>query len=119
MLQQAPRGFVSGHGFDWPTSHHIELFPAWPLDLPASFSKLRAKGGFVVSAAWNNETQTIENVEVEATVAGPCTVHLPDTDAVSVSCAGRQRSVTRGGQFFTFQMSAGELCELHEQVVLI
>lgn len=119
MLLQTPRGFARSHKLDWPQQHHIELFPAWPLTLPASFRNLRAKGGFLVSADWNNRTQLIENILVEATVAGPCTVRLPGTDAVSALCAGEHRLVKQGGEFFTLQMSAGESCELHQQATLV
>merc|ERR1711970_1030928 len=80
MLLQSPRGFANAHKLDWPEPRHIELFPAWPLDAPASFSRLRAKGGFVVSAAWNNETQSLENVVIESSVDSPCTLRLPGVD---------------------------------------
>jgi hypothetical protein len=41
------------------------LFPCWPADQDAAFSRMRAQGGFLVSASFKNgrvESATIESV---------------------------------------------------------
>jgi hypothetical protein len=43
----------------------IRLFPCWPTDQDAAFSRMRAQGGFIVSASFKNggvESATIESV---------------------------------------------------------
>lgn len=37
----------------------IQLFPFWPFDEPASFRNLLVKGGILVSATYDNSTQTV------------------------------------------------------------
>jgi hypothetical protein len=43
----------------------IRLFPCWPVDQDAAFSRMRAQGGFIVSASFKNgrvDSATIESV---------------------------------------------------------
>ncbi len=43
----------------------LSVFPAWPADgPPASFTRLRARGAFVVSASWNGGGQDSHHVFV-------------------------------------------------------
>jgi|EP01047_Picozoa_sp_COSAG01_P029606 hypothetical protein len=49
----------------------IHLFPAWPLDEPASFRTLRVKGALLISAEWDPIKQLAEGVAVTATIASP------------------------------------------------
>lgn len=45
----------------------IQLFPCWPAKHPARFVQLRAKGGHLVSARWDNVTRTVADVVVAST----------------------------------------------------
>ena len=68
-----------------PGGRYIQVFPAWPKSEPASFTTLRAKGGFLVSAAWNNVTRQAEGVIITAAVSAakvPCL--WPDIPAYQV-----------------------------------
>jgi len=56
-----------------PTGSHpgmgpflLEVFPFWPVEQPASFTTLLAKGGFEVSAAYSEVTKTVSGVFVNA-----------------------------------------------------
>jgi len=46
----------------------IRVFPCWPADKDAAFSRLRAQGGFLVSA--EQTSGRITQVTVESTVGG-------------------------------------------------
>jgi hypothetical protein len=46
----------------------IRVFPAWPMEIPASFASLRAQGGFLVTAAVSDGK--IGEVRIESTVGG-------------------------------------------------
>jgi len=99
MLVQAPNG------------KYIELFPVWPVDQPATFSTLRTKGAFLVSAAYINGV--VQNVSITATVSGPCTVLRPTSwgsKDVSVRCGGTSVAVTWSDNLFTFTGSPGITC---------
>ncbi|MBI3942795.1 MAG: hypothetical protein HY326_07255, partial [Chloroflexi bacterium] len=50
----------------------IRLFPAWPKDKRASFTSLRAEGGFLVSSSLENGT--IGTTTIASTIGGPCRV---------------------------------------------
>ena len=54
-------------GIDRPdkTKFPVHLFPCWPADQDAAFSRMRAQGGFIVSASFKGgrvESATIESV---------------------------------------------------------
>lgn len=53
----------------------IRVFPAWPKDKDASFSSLRAQGGFLVSA--EHSDGQIRHVEIVSTVGGLLRLHSP------------------------------------------
>lgn len=67
----------------------IRLFPFWPENQNISFNGLRAQGGFVVSAARNNNKIT---AQLES-VAGD-TAHIKCTKAPNVTCNGKQVDVS-------------------------
>jgi len=107
----------------------LHLFPAWPAEEPASFTTLRAKGGFLVSSSWDHITRTASAVSVRATVDGMCILASPwgsVVDSVDVDCKhpegqqptgaaeGNQRQ-QRGKQLdshrrLSWFMYQGELC---------
>jgi hypothetical protein len=52
----------------------VRLFPAWPSHLPASFSSLRAQGGFLVSADFADGA--VGNLRIECTAEGESTLRI-------------------------------------------
>jgi hypothetical protein len=88
-----------------PGGNYIELFPVWPPSEPASFSQLRAKGGFLVSAAWDNSTRAVGSCSVTATVL-PGDVHLlnpwPESSKVAVTCGGSSVEVTSSERWLSW-----------------
>ena len=88
-----------------PGGNYIELFPVWPPSEPASFSQLRAKGGFLVSAAWDNSTRAVGSCSVTATVL-PGDVHLlnpwPESSKVAVTCGGSSVEVTSNERWLSW-----------------
>ena len=78
------------------TGHGLRLFPIWAVLRPstsASFSTLRAKGAFLVSAAYDGERQRVGNVTVLSEAGQLCRVLSPwprdAAIAISVTPAGR------------------------------
>jgi hypothetical protein len=65
----------------WPRQDPvIRLFPVWRMSDgagSASFSGLRAKGGFVVSAAWNNATDEVSGVKIVSDSGRRCALLSP------------------------------------------
>jgi len=53
----------------------IRLFPCWPKDKNAKFSRLRAQGGFLVSA--EQKDGTVAKLQIESTVGGTLRVLSP------------------------------------------
>jgi hypothetical protein len=53
----------------------LRVFPAWPADKAARFERLRAQGGFVVSA--EQADRRVRQVRVTATVGGPLRLLSP------------------------------------------
>ena len=115
MLVQATDG---AEGF-------IQLFPAWPPAEPASFTSLRTKGAFLVSAAWDATRREVdEPVTVVATVAARCRLAHPwparrngrisgTANGVRVVCGSRafvEEPDGRGRVSWT--MAPGERCEV-------
>ena len=83
----------------WPRQDPvIRLFPVWRLSAgagPASFSGLRAKGGFVISAAWNNATDEVSGVKIVSDSGRRCALLSPWARAThpgSVLVVGRNGS---------------------------
>lgn len=79
-----------------PVSYLLALFPFWPTDEPAAFETLLAKGGFTVSAAYDNATRAVRSpvaVTAAYTVSGApsslCSMLIPwPSSGVAVSCGG-------------------------------
>lgn len=99
-----------------PGGRYIVLFPMWPTMQPASFTTLRTKGGYLVSASWDVATQTVsEPVQITATVTGNCTLQHPwptqtQSAVPRVHCPD-ERSVTWDGpDRVTWSIRAGETC---------
>ena len=98
---------------------YIELFPAWPADEPASFRALRAKGAFVVSAAWDVATRTPRNVRIavdgERRGGGElCGLIVGQSVAVTVQCTGMppQRLCGDTGGRVRWVVSSGTVCDV-------
>lgn len=106
MLVQAPAG------------RYIHLFPVWPEEDPASFTSLRVKGAFLVSASWNNVSRSVSDVVIEATVSSSCNLRNPwASSTATLLCGDRQEVMTAATTtlWFTWSMSEGEKCELKPQ----
>jgi hypothetical protein len=65
----------------WPRRDPIiRLFPVWRKTAgagPASFHGLRAKGGWVVSASYNNLTDEVSDVQIRSDAGRPCALLSP------------------------------------------
>ena len=110
MLQSVTVPGISGE-------HYLALFPLRNLSFSnLSFVRLRGKGTFVVSAAWNAATQRLDGpITVESEVGGRCSLELPPsqqaTDTVVVATRGGAAvAVAReqGAPRWSFQTKAGE-----------
>ena len=79
----------------------LELFPFWPSGQPASFTTLLAKGGFEVSASYDDASKAVSGVSVKAahTVLAAATARASLVNPwgagarVDVACAGRPATV--------------------------
>lgn len=100
-----------------PNGRFIVLFPFWPAQQPATFTRLRTKGGFIVSAAWNNVSAAVESpVTIIATVTGNCTLQHPwpqDGQLPTVSCPAPRAAISDGTDRFLWFMAAGETCTVN------
>lgn len=105
---------------------YIQLFAFWPADEPASFQNLLAKGGFLVSAAYNDTTRTVESpVSVTAQytlldAATPtCTMADPwgnGPGSFVITCNGSTMPATwLDGYRFSFQAPRRVQCLLSKQ----
>jgi hypothetical protein len=104
LLQSAP-GSPAGHSI-------IRLFPAWPDEWDARFT-LRARGGFVVSAARKNGYT--ESVDVRSESGGTCRLRNPWGSApVTVHRNGRVVRQLQG-PLLTFDTAAGEVIVIAPQ----
>jgi hypothetical protein len=83
----------------------LRLFPAWPKEWDASF-KLRARGGFVVSASMS--AGRVRTLELESQAGGRCRLRNPWAPGpVRLERAGA-RSERLEGELLEFATSAGE-----------
>ncbi|MNJ41136.1 hypothetical protein D3C77_360490 [compost metagenome] len=79
----------------------IELLPALPEAWPSGrFSGLKARGGFTVSAAWENSR--LKSADLTSSVTGWCSVQYAEPLSVQASDG---TSVSTGGRFWA---EAGE-----------
>ena len=98
----------------------IHLFPSWPVAEPASFTTLRAKGAFLVSASWDPKARAATGVCVTATVASPRValavaafggaVPPPLKLRCLVGSAHTERTVSSSGGRYEWPMASGEVC---------
>jgi len=80
----------------------VQVFPHWLPNVDASFGRLRAPGGFVVSASYDGDTQSIDYpVQVLSTAGVPMTIVHPwqsstyNSIAV-INSAGERIPITKG-----------------------
>ena len=55
----------------------IKVFPNWPKDRNAAFSRLRVPGGFLVSAAYDGCRKTVVKLEITSLLGGRLTMACP------------------------------------------
>ena len=72
----------------------VRVFPAWPKDKGASFSRLRTQGGFLVSASLDNGQVT--HLKVDSTVGGKLRILNPWPGNV-VTVSGKETQVDSEG----------------------
>jgi hypothetical protein len=109
-----------------PDSLYIEVFPFFPADEPASFTTLRSKGGWLVSAS-QSASGRVSDVQIEATVTGTCRFVDPwatnssgsDRSEPTVTCTPSpiaprvtRTSVGRRHGLLTWRMIAGQRCSV-------
>lgn len=98
-----------------PGGNYIELFPVWPPSEPARFSQLRAKGGFIVSAAWDNITRAVSSCSIIATVPGQVDLLNPwPKTNVSVTCGGAGLQVNVNDRWVSWRAKVGVPCNVHK-----
>ncbi len=61
----------------------LRIFPAWPRNLAARFTTLRAEGAFLVSASWANGR--VDDLTVHSERGATCRLYPPWPDGVSVT----------------------------------
>lgn len=88
------------------TNETLRLFPCWPAR-PASFTRLRAKGAFVVSSIYNG--REVVSLEVLSEKGNACRMinPWPGHTVEVVADGGRTVSVTTDGDVCTFPTTAG------------
>lgn len=97
----------------------IRLFPNWPASRRASFTRLRTKGGFLVTAAYDGgEVVGDGTCRLTAAVGGICRLKNPwDGSRVCVTDrSGRRVPVTEDGDVITFQTERGETYSISRTV---
>jgi hypothetical protein len=109
-----------------PDGLYIEVFPFFPKDEPASFTTLRSKGGWLVSAS-QSASGLVSDVQIEATVTDTCRFVDPwainssgsDRSEPAVTCTptptAQRVTRTSVGQrhgLLTWWMSAGQRCNV-------
>ena len=125
LLAYAPGGGVETVGLASALNYmlvqsdgtHVHLFPAWPAKEPASFTNLRVKGAFLVSATW--EEGRLSGVRVGdggGGGEGERAVGLAGVKGmVTVRCGGvageRRLCVGTNGKV-TWRVGRGEVCEV-------
>jgi alpha-L-fucosidase 2 len=88
----------------------LRFFPCWPKDQEARFGTLRARGAFLVSAAW--QAGAVQSVRILSEKGRACTVQNPwPGRGVQVSRDGKVAEPAAGDRF-TFKTSPRETIEL-------
>jgi len=129
LLLYAPGGGVENVGVSRainemlvqaPDGKYIQFFPMWPQDQSASFHTLLVKGGFLVSASYDNGAGKVGNVEITSVYTLPanatsslCTVLSPwGITKVMVTCNGNQATVTWNDKWFHFNAPKNVVCQV-------
>eukprot|EP01116_Phalansterium_solitarium_P024282 TRINITY_DN8859_c0_g1_i1.p1 TRINITY_DN8859_c0_g1~~TRINITY_DN8859_c0_g1_i1.p1 ORF type:complete len:900 (+),score=224.85 TRINITY_DN8859_c0_g1_i1:143-2842(+) len=133
LLPYAPGGGIENVGISravnemlvqTPNNTFVALFPMWPAAEPASFRNQLVKGGFLVSAAYDNVLASVTAFEVTAayTLNGApssvCTVLSPWPSAkqsdVAVDCGGTRVALQwdSTGTMFSFKAPLSVLCQI-------
>ena len=83
----------------------LHLFPCW-LKKPASFTRLRTKGGFIVSANFDGNTTT--SLRITSTIGGLCKLQNPwPIKAVSIKDGRRPITTNKDNNIVMFETQAG------------
>jgi hypothetical protein len=101
----------------------VKVFPNWVTGEDASFARLRAAGAFVISAAYDGDTDRIANVRVTSHAGQQLTIASPWTEGVKVfDSAGSEVTTSRGTApnwssevTYTFETRRGEVYILRPQ----
>ena len=106
----------------------VEVFPYWPLDEYASYSNLLAKGGHLISAAYNNITRRVEEpVKITAkysaheynsrdnriSILNPWISQGIDAKMIKVNCGKRKESRKidiHAGKILSFDTYVNQEC---------
>ena len=83
----------------------LRFFPFWPREQAASFSRLRARGGFIVSANWNPERGL--EASIESVSGKTCRVRWDDDGPPSVIKKNRPVECRKKGRDICFDTEAG------------
>ena len=91
-------------------NNKIRLLPCWPKDLNAEFSRLRAQGGFMVSAKFKDgrvASATIESVaDKRLLLLSPWKTIYANGQKLAIDKSGLVNLVTKEGQVFVFSETA-------------
>ncbi len=88
----------------------IRLFPCWPKNKRAAFRGLPARGGFLVSAAWDPKTGL--KAEIKSLAGEDCRVRWEKKRLPAVTCRGRRVAVKRDGREIVFAVRKGAVAIL-------
>jgi len=93
----------------------IRLFPAWPRELAARFRNLPARGGFLVSAAW----QPGEGLQATiASLAGEdCRIRWKEDAPPEIACTGNPVPFRREGKDLVFSTEKGKAYEIRKFLI--
>jgi hypothetical protein len=87
----------------------IRIFPAWPPGVDAEFARLRAQGGFLVSARLAGKS--VSDVSIESTVGGQCCLAKPWPAAgirVVLAATGEVVRIKELNAWVSFETKPGE-----------
>lgn len=88
----------------------LYFFPCW-MNKPASFTRLRTKGAFVVSADYNGSV--VSRLEICSEKGGACRLYAPVLgEKIDILCNGKPVSVKKKGDVFSFVTRVGETYEV-------
>ncbi len=83
----------------------IRLFPAWPRNLDASFTTLRAEGAFLVSATW--QEGLLQEARIVSEHGGLCRVWKPWETVTVLDAAGNPVAVQEQDGIAAFETAPG------------